>query len=629
MSKEKEAEQKLADSSRINKLFIQGLSNSPLAMIFWTYKDGKSTVVDWNTAAGNIFGYSKEEVLGKDFLEYITPESAELAGPLIDNIISKMASHNFVSPSLNRSGEKVMLNWFVTPVKEPLNDTIYVLSLAENITKKMEVEEELREKEQRWMLVLNGNNDGIYDWNIKTGEIHFSDRYKEILGFEPHEPPNTVTEAGAMIHPDDLAMVSKLALDYLAKKIPEYRSEHRELCKDGTYKWVNNRGLAIWDEQGNPIRMVGSRTDITERRNTENHLRMIESVVLSVNDGVVITQTKDGENPKPEIIYVNKSFTKITGYGTEEVVGREPNLLGGPKTDLSILGEIFELIRQKKEGYKNEIIVYRKDGSSFWIEFSIDPISDEFEKINFWVWVLRDITKRKEAEEELKKINFELDSFVYRASHDLRAPLTSIIGLVNISSTEQDLSVIKNYFEMISESAKKLDRYIINLLSLSRNSRLEVSNELIDFEEIIKDTFDELRYMKNAERLKLTYTIDHKQEFYSDGLRLKVIFKNLLSNAIKYQNTHCECSFLDLKIAIDQTSAVLVLTDNGIGISETIKEKVFDMFFRGTEVSDGSGLGLYIVKNVLEKMKGTISINSTVMKGSNFLINIPNNVAVS
>jgi PAS domain S-box-containing protein len=625
ISRGKEAAKALAEAAKINQIFYKSLANSPLAMMFWSYKDGKSKVLDWNNAATKILGYAAEEAIGRDFFDFLAPGRAKEARPLVDLVVSTMTSRNFISPSVSKNGKKGILNWFATPVKDPLSDNIYILSLAEDITQKMDTEAALREKEQRWMLVVNGNNDGIYDWNIKTGEIFFSDRYKEILGFQPHEGPNTVEEAGAMIHPDDIEMVSKMALDYLAKKIPEYKSEHRERCKDGSYKWVLNRGLAVWDNEGNPLRMVGSHTDITERKKTEEHLRMIESVVLSINDGVAITKMTSDVNLKPVIIYINKSFTKKTGYTSEEVVGRVPGFLTGAKTNLAILDEAFENIKNKTGSYKNEIIVYRKDGSHLWIEFSIDPILDETSEIRYWVWVLRDITKRKEAEEELKKINFELDSFVYRASHDLRAPLTSIIGLVNISSNEQDIAVIRNYFKMISESAKKLDRYIINLLSLSRNSRLEVSNEEINFEEIIKETFDELRYMKNAELLKLIYNIEKQAIFYSDSLRLKVIFKNLLSNAIKYQNTNSERSFLRIDISIYEKHAELRLDDNGIGIPEKIRDKIFDMFFRGTELSDGSGLGLYIVKNVLEKMNGTIHIDSNEHKGSTIVIKIPNN----
>jgi PAS domain S-box-containing protein len=625
ISKEKETERVLAEKIKQNHIFYRSLVNSPLGMIFWSFKDGKSKVLDWNTAMTKILGYTAEETIGNDFFDFLSPGRSEGAQALIDLVVSTMTSRNFISPAINRADKKIILNWFVTPVREPLTDNIYILSLAEDITHKVEVERELKEQEQRWELISKANNDGIYDWNIKTGEIFLSARYKAILGYEPHEAPNNVKEAAEMIHPDDLEKVTNAAMDYLAKKIPEYRTEHRERCKDGTYKWVSNSGLATWDDEGNPLRMVGSRTDITERKKTEEHLRMVESVVLSINDGVVITQMQEDPEQKPKIIYVNKSFTKITGYSYDETVGQVPGLLGGAKTDYAILTSAFESIRKRKEFFNDEIIIHRKDGSTLWIEFSIDPVIEENGQIKYWVWVLRDITKRKEAEEELKKINFELDSFVYRASHDLRAPLTSIIGLVNISSAEKDPTILKNYFEMISESAKKLDRYIINLLSLSRNSRLEVSNEEINFEDIINETFDELKYMKNAELISLTYKIDKDGNFYSDSLRLKVIFKNLLSNAIKYQNTKSEGAFLKIAINITGEEAVLQLTDNGIGITDKIKDKVFDMFFRGTELSEGSGLGLYIVKNVLEKMKGTINIDSNQHKGSTIVIKIPNN----
>ncbi|WP_051312921.1 PAS domain-containing sensor histidine kinase [Sporocytophaga myxococcoides] len=237
--------------------------------------------------------------------------------------------------------------------------------------------------------------------------------------------------------------------------------------------------------------------------------------------------------------------------------------------------------------------------------------------------IARDISKEKQAEEELKKINFELDHFVYRASHDLRAPLTSIRGLVEISLEEKDTQKLKQYMSFVGESAKKLDNYIINLLSISRNDRLEMEQRPIDFSILIQEAIDELRFLKNADRINITWDISCDGQFCSDLIRLKIIFKNIISNAIKYQRINIANSFLSINISGSPQLIRAVFTDNGIGIHEDSKERIFDMFYRGTELSDGSGLGLYIVKSVIEKLKGRIQLHSKISEGTTTIIEIP------
>ncbi|WP_062295120.1 PAS domain-containing protein [Nostoc piscinale] len=147
--------------------------------------------------------------------------------------------------------------------------------LATEIAERKRTEEVLRESEERWQLALRGNNDGIWDWNIKTNQVFFSSRWKEMLGYEDDEIKNHLQEIWTRIHPDDLDAVVKAVQDHFAKFTPFYAKEFRVLCKDGKYKWILDRGQALWDENNNVIRMVGSHTDITERKQAEETLSKI------------------------------------------------------------------------------------------------------------------------------------------------------------------------------------------------------------------------------------------------------------------------------------------------------------------------------------------------------------------
>jgi signal transduction histidine kinase/streptogramin lyase len=225
---------------------------------------------------------------------------------------------------------------------------------------------------------------------------------------------------------------------------------------------------------------------------------------------------------------------------------------------------------------------------------------------------------------DLRKTNQELDNFVYRVSHDIRAPLSSILGLVALIEKESNPQITNTYLKMVTKSVNKLDSFVKDILDYSRNSRMEVVHKVIDFKELIDSTTEELQYMENAHRLKILSELDIRFPHYNDGRRLHIVLRNLFSNAIKYQNLRNEESYLIINVVSDKEGATITISDNGIGIDKPQLEKVFDMFYRGSDKSTGSGLGLYIVKEAVEKLDGTIDIQSDIGSGAIFKIYLPN-----
>ncbi|MDO1444988.1 two-component regulator propeller domain-containing protein [Rhodocytophaga aerolata] len=224
---------------------------------------------------------------------------------------------------------------------------------------------------------------------------------------------------------------------------------------------------------------------------------------------------------------------------------------------------------------------------------------------------------------DLKKTNEELDNFVYRVSHDIRAPLSSILGLVTLIKLEQDPAQQQLYLQMIDKSINKLDGFVKDILDYSRNSRITINQEEINFPELVDNVHAELQYMENAHQLKLLTDFKLEAPHYNDVRRLHIILRNLFSNAIKYQNLHADQSFLHIHIQTDTHFATITVKDNGIGIDPCQQEKVFDMFYRGSQLSNSSGLGLYIVKEAIEKLKGSIHLQSELGVGTTFIIKLP------
>ena len=242
-----------------------------------------------------------------------------------------------------------------------------------------------------------------------------------------------------------------------------------------------------------------------------------------------------------------------------------------------------------------------------------------------------DITQQKNASEalalqydELQKVNYELDRFVYSVSHDLRAPLSSMLGLISVAEMESNSKELP-YLGLIRDRVKHLDNFIKSILDYSRNARTEIKPSLISMERIIEEAKDSVRAMNGFNSLAIRVTLNQTAPFHSDPVRLSIIVNNLVTNAIKFQDYTKEQSYLEFDIDINHDRLVLKTSDNGIGIATEHQQKVFDMFYRGTDRTSGSGIGLYLVKQTVEKMKGTIGLTSEVGKYTNFEVTLPNN----
>jgi signal transduction histidine kinase len=228
-----------------------------------------------------------------------------------------------------------------------------------------------------------------------------------------------------------------------------------------------------------------------------------------------------------------------------------------------------------------------------------------------------------ERNEQLKKTNTELDRFVYSTSHDLRAPLTSLMGLVNIINNTEDAQEQKRYLSMMKDRLHSLDKFIKDITDYSRNNRLEIIHEKVRLRELAEEVWESLKFSPEAERIIFHVDIPEEISVDSDKNRLKVIISNLLSNAIRYHDHRKEVQYIRLAAESRQSVFYLLVEDNGQGIAAEYHSKIFDMFYRANEQSKGSGLGLYIVKEALMKLSGTIELESVPGMGSTFTIKLP------
>ncbi len=362
--------------------------------------------------------------------------------------------------------------------------------------------------------------------------------------------------------------------------------------------------------------------DISDRKQAEARIKKGETFFAQLFQNAPMAVVMLDEHGK--VVQLNRGFEEMFGFQLNVLRGKNlndfivPDELQNEGIDLNNLIATNRVIsvetsRKRKDGQLVNVILYGL------------PVIQDREIIGVY-GVYVDITERKRVEEELMIRNSELDNFVYKVSHDLRAPLSSVLGLVNLARLPGNTDNPMDYLNIIGEKVGHLDNFIGDVLSHSKNLKLEVSVMKVDFQELIKNTFDDLSYLSGANEVKLDIKIEGA-ELFTDPWRVSEIVRNLISNAIKYRRLEEGIvPQVSIKVHVDNLRADISFSDNGIGIDEADLAKIFEMFYRATEQSDGSGIGLYIVKNAVDKLGGKISVASKSGQGTRFNIILPNRI---
>jgi signal transduction histidine kinase len=243
---------------------------------------------------------------------------------------------------------------------------------------------------------------------------------------------------------------------------------------------------------------------------------------------------------------------------------------------------------------------------------------------------LVDITEKKEWEEQiqeknslLEKTNAELDRFVYSVSHDLRAPLNSIQGLINICDTTDDANELKQLMNMMKTRVKKLYTFIDEIISFARNTRTEIQREEVKLFDLASEVVNNAQYREQAATIDFRIDIDESDEIFTDASRLNIVLNNLVDNAIKYHRHNQRGKYIAVNGKSLGKTYKIEVSDNGQGIPDQAQSKIFDMFFRASDNSIGSGLGLFIVKDMVERIGGSIRLDSKLGEGTTFTIELP------
>ncbi|MDI9257600.1 PAS domain-containing sensor histidine kinase [Flavobacterium sedimenticola] len=491
---------------------------------------------------------------------------------------------------------------------------------------------EILESNERYDIVAKATSDTIWDWKIEDDSFLWNKGIQGVFGYKKEDVGKTSKWWFERIHPEDSLKMSVKLYSFLEQKTEKWQDEYRFQCADGSYKYVFDRGFLVKDKEGKPIRMIGAIQDITKQKEEEQRLRLLETVITQSKDAVMITGIDTTDNVIPNIIFVNSAFTDMTGYQSGEIVGHSPELLFGPKSDFLEFDKLKTAIQAYKECFV-ETIAYKKNGDEFWINFSMIPVTNKDGEHSHWISIQRDVTeeknKVKEREQlirELTQNNKDLKQFSYITSHNLRAPLSNLTGLLNLV---EDMSIedpeLKEIIAGFSKSTHLLNETINDLVKvvIIKDSP-SIQKEKVLIKEIFENVFNQLSFLIGLHKPILKIDLEEVSILNINKSYLESIFLNLLTNAIKYRSENKQLR-VNISSKVVDDNLILTFKDNGIGIDlARNKDKIFGLYQRFHNHPDSKGLGLYLVKSQVEAMGGTIDVSSVVGKGTTFTITFKN-----
>lgn len=336
---------------------------------------------------------------------------------------------------------------------------------------------------------------------------------------------------------------------------------------------------------------------------------------------------KDRESRYLEI---NEAMVRFTGVPKESMLGRD--------TRDFLPAELSEQVRADDQAVmaggvpvRRESWIENGEGRMMLMDTILVPMVDDSGELQGLMGIGRDITEMRRTSDALReqylaleKTNKELDTLIYHAAHDLRAPLTSLLGLLNLIRQERDPNQMAAYLNMQEDKIRQLDSFIQAIVDLSKNNREGIAVGKVQLRTMYDGIIEQFRFLPGAQRVAFSYESLGETPLVTDGFRLSLVLSNLISNAIRYQDIGKNEASVRLTASIQSDQATIELSDNGIGIPPEHIGQVFEMFHRAHRTSKGSGIGLYITRETVMKLGGSIVVESTEGVGSTFRITLPN-----
>jgi two-component system, sensor histidine kinase and response regulator len=677
------SEEALRQQTRILQAVLDSMSDGVIVA------DEHGKFLLFNPAAERILGIGKADVAPEEWTKLygcylpdkVTPCPPDRM-PLVRAIRGESADEavEFIRNANRPEGLWLSVN--ARPLRDETGTLRGGISVHRDVTAHKLAEEELRKSRARYELAVQGSGDGLWDWDLETGVVYLSPRWKGMLGYEEHELESSFATWERLLHPEDRAGALAAVDAYLRGETAHFELEHRLRTKDGGYRWILARGVALRDASGKPYRMAGSNTDLTERKRMELALRNSEALYHSLVDALplnILRKDHDGR-----FTFANQLFCQTLGVSLENVLGRTdydfyPRELADKyrHDDEKVMttGKVFEDI----EGNVGA------DGRMSYVQVKKAPVYDSQGAIVGTQTIFWDVTARKRAEEELQHAKEAAESanrakseFLANMSHEIRTPMNAIIGMTELVLDTPLTAEQRESLELVRRSSESLLTVLNDILDFSKieAGKLDLDHTDFSLRECVGDTLQTLAIRAHQKGLEIACHVapDVPDGVVGDAGRLRQVLMNLIGNAVKFTEqgevvvsvamtndgmandsamtndgmTNDERSpkpearspnegegaaaALDIRASsfvrhssFRHSSFVSLhfeVRDTGIGIPPEKQEMIFAPFAQAdgstTRRYGGTGLGLAITKRLVEMMNGRLWVESRPGGGSTF-----------
>lgn len=628
ITKQKDAELSLHKSQERLDSAVKG---AEIGLWDW---DIDTDEIYWSDVHKKLLGIKDKKFLANrdEFIKRIHPEDKDILKQAVKDHLENKKPYDLKFRLLHSDGHYIWIHSKGRAFFDKEGNPIRMAGSAYDISETKKIEEDLKITRERFDLALKGSSVGLWDWDLETGEVRCSDRKLEILK-APKKKNFRLFFKGweKRLHPKDLPVVAQSIEKHLKKGVP-LEVEYRFKGYDGKYVWLSSKGQAIFDKDKNPIRISGSTTDISEKKETAYKLQTAEGIRETIIDS-----SYDGYwdwHIQEDYEYMSPKFWQMFGYKPEEKKHHPSEwqkIIVKESLEEAIKNYQRHVDSKGKHPYLQEVKYYHKDGHIIHVLCRGKVIEWDSEgKPVRMVGTHTDLTELRNTQKKLieytnklEKSNEALDYFAYIASHDLKEPLR---GLSNNA-----LFLKEDYADKLDEKANqriermrflcsKMENMINDLFHFSRLKNQDLAWSNVDIKQMveeIKETFEE-----NNVSIKISKNIP---ETFCDQVTIRELFRNLIANAIKYNDKDIKIIEVGFKKNHDSRKNVFFVKDNGIGIEKKFFGTIFEIFKRLENRDDqGTGFGLSLVKKIVENHHGEIWLESKKNIGTIFYFTLNN-----
>ena len=607
--------------------------------------------IEWvNDAFTKITGYELDEVKGlkpKDFLQ--GPDSDPAALAKLQAALEKKENILVTLINYNKSGKKYYNQLEIISVFDDAGRHMNFIAVQRDITSEVQYQSEILRINRRFELVSQNTGIGIFEWRVSSQESIWNDVLIAQYGSTREQTGDNCLQLFLdSIHPEDKEAVLAASDRQLTESIEVHEQEFRIIRRDnGSIRYIRSISTLERDSQSRVIGLLGTSLDITESKEYEQTIVSRNAELLQANAKLdsanslfelITRKTSVGIyawDPTTERLSWNDVLVEQYGASRKEIgddyFGFWISCIHPDDRDRVVIDTDNFMIRGD-EPLDQEFRIFRRDNGQERIIHGVAIVErDAKGKMLRLTGTSIDVTdaRRQESQilqknEELSKINAELDNFVYSVSHDLRSPLLSIKGLLTLITKSHGLDEkIMQYLKLADQSVGRLDDTIKEILDYSRNARLKATLSDFNIAELVEQIFADLRFIDSG-NVQFTLDLEGEPIIHSDKARVNILLKNIISNSVKYKKPDILDAFVKVHVFRAQDALMIRVTDNGEGIQPKHLDKIFDMFYRGTHTGVGTGLGLYICKEIASKLGGNVTVQSEHKMGTTVTIKLPN-----